>query len=211
MNRLACVTGFVALSGCALQTSDPSDPDELAPVEVRVTASAIKHVFIIAMENHDGSQIYGNTTNAPYINGTLMPSYARSTNFNDALALSIPSEPHYVYMEAGTNAFSDHTFTNDNAPSASNSTGSTAHLATQIRNASNGVTWLAYQEGINSTTGGCPIAGSGFYAPKHDPFIFFDDVVGNPPSASNKYCADHHRPMSQFLADLKRVLPRRPH
>lgn len=177
-------------------------PEELTDQTAAVTSSVIKHVFIIAMENHDGSQIYGNTTNAPYINGILMPSYARATNFNDALALSIPSEPHYVYMEAGTNAFSDHTFTNDNAPSASNSTGSTAHLATQIRNASNGVTWLAYQEGINGTTGGCPIAGSGFYAPKHDPFIFFRDVSGSPPSKTNSYCVAHHRALTALAGDL---------
>src|SRR3954467_6284734 len=84
-------------------------------------ASAIQHVFVIAMENHDASQIYGNTTNAPYINGTLIPGFSRATNFNDPLALSIPSEPHYVWMEAGTNSFSDRTFTGDSDPSSTNS------------------------------------------------------------------------------------------
>src|SRR3954452_17904826 len=103
-------------------------------------ASVIQHVFVIAMENHDASQIYGNTTNAPYINNTLIPSYAHATNFNDPLALSIPSEPHYVYMEAGTNAFSDHTFTSDSDPSSTNSTSSTAHLVTQIKSSSS-ATW----------------------------------------------------------------------
>jgi hypothetical protein len=100
-------------------------------------------------------RIYGNTTNAPYINNTLLPAYAHSTNFNDDLALSIPSEPHYVWMEAGTNAFSDHTFTGDGDPTSSNSTSNTSHLATQINNATNGVTWRTYQEGLNSSTGSC--------------------------------------------------------
>ncbi len=169
---------------------------------VAAEASVIQHVFVISMENHDGSQIYGNTTDAPYINNTLIPSYAHATNFNDPLALSIPSEPHYVWMEAGTNAFSDTTFTTDNNPSSSNSTSSTAHLVTQIKNSLGGATWITYQEGQNSTTGSCPIAGSGFYAPKHDPFIFFKDVSGNPPSKTNSYCIAHSKPYSSFAADL---------
>jgi phospholipase C len=105
-------------------------------------------------------------------------------------------------MEAGTNAFSDHTFTNDNAPSSTNSTSSTNHLATQIKNATNGVTWMSYQEGINGTTGACPIAGSGFYAPKHDPFIFFKDVSGSPPSKTNAFCVAHHKDLSALAGDL---------
>jgi phosphatidylinositol-3-phosphatase len=165
-------------------------------------ASVIQHVFVIAMENHDGTQIYGDTTDAPYINGTLIPAYAHSTNFNDPLALSIPSEPHYVWMEAGTNAFSDHTFTTDNNPSGSNSTASTAHLVTQIKNSVAGLTWMSYQEGLNSSTGSCPIVSNGFYAPKHAPFIFFQDVSGLPPSKTNSYCVAHHKPYSSFATDL---------
>src|SRR5215471_4231622 len=88
-------------------------------VQSAATSAVIKFVFVVAMENHDASQIYGNTTDAPYINNTLMAKYARATNFNDELP-SLASEPHYLWMEAGTNAFSDHTFTTDNDPSASN-------------------------------------------------------------------------------------------
>jgi hypothetical protein len=183
--------GIALLSACTLSLSG-------APA---AQASVIQHVFVIVMENHDGSQIYGNTTDAPYINNTLIPSYARATNFNDELP-SLASEPHYLWMEAGTNAFSDHTFTTDNNPSSTNSTSSTAHLVTQIKNATSGVTWMSYQEGLNSTTGACPIAASGFYAPKHDPFIFFKDVSGNPPSKTNAYCVAHHKPYSSFATDL---------
>jgi hypothetical protein len=177
-------------------------PEDVEEVTGAATSSVIKHVFVIAMENHDASSIYGDTTDAPYINNTLIPTYAHATNFNDELALSIPSEPHYVWMEAGTNAFSDHTFTNDNAPSSSNSTASTAHLSTQIKNATNGVTWRTYQEGINATTGSCPIAASGFYMPKHDPFVFFRDVVGSTPSKTNAYCVAHHEDLSKLAADV---------
>jgi hypothetical protein len=130
-----------------------------------------------------------------------LPSFAKASKFNDELP-SVVSEPHYVFMEAGTNAFSDVTFSTDNAPSSTNSTKSTAHLVTQIKNATNGVTWMAYQEGLNSTTGTCPIASSGFYAPKHDPFIFFQDVSGNPPSKTNAFCTAHHKALSALATDL---------
>jgi hypothetical protein len=184
-----------ALGGIALLAAAALAPAPLA-------AAVIQHVIVIPMENHDASQIIGNTTNAPYINNTLLPNYAHATNFNDELALSVPSEPHYVWMEAGTNVFSDHTFSTDSDPSSSNSTTSTAHLVTQIKNASGSVTWMAYQEGQNTTTGNCPIVSSGFYAAKHDPFVFFKDVSGNPPSKTNAYCVAHSKPYSSFAADL---------
>jgi phospholipase C len=205
MKRLACVTtSLLAFAGCALNDPadpvDPSDTGDAPSTEpVAITASAIQHVFVIAMENHGTSSIYGNATHAPYINNTLLPMYGRATNFLDKLP-SLPSEPHYVWMEAGTNAFSDHSFTNDNNPSSSNSTASTAHLSTQITAA--GASWLSYQEGLNSTSGACPIASSGNYAPKHDPFIFFRDVAGSTPSKTNAFCAAHHKALTALATDM---------
>jgi hypothetical protein len=151
----------------------------------------IKHVFVITMENEAAAAIYGSAS-APYING-LLPKAARANTFADPLPDAIPSEPHYVWMEAGTNQFSDATFTTDADPSAKNSTGSAAHLATQMGAASPPVSWLSYQEGLNASTGACPVRSSGFYAAKHDPYVFFQDIAGNPPSASNALCAAHHR------------------
>lgn len=163
-------------------------------------AGPIGQVFVVAMENENLGQIYGDATDAPYINGTLIPTGARATDFIDELPLGVLSEPHYVWMEAGTNSFADHTFTTDAAPSASNSTASTAHLTTQIANA--GLAWTAYQEGIDAATGSCPIAGSGFYAPKHDPFVFFQDVAGSPPAKDAPSCVAHVKPLSALPGDL---------
>jgi acid phosphatase len=161
-------------------------------------------VFVIAMENEAAAAIYGSSS-APYINGQLIPRFARANAFTDPLPDAIPSEPHYVWMEAGTNAFSDVVFTGDADPSASNSTASTAHLTAQMGAAAPPVSWLSYQEGIGAATGACPIRSSGFYAAKHDPFVFFQDIVGSPPSDSSALCAAHHRPYTTagFAADLQ--------
>jgi hypothetical protein len=191
----------VPFAGCAGGSVDEPSVDEPSDENTAAAAEAVKntdfHVFVIPMENHDAGQIFGNTSSAPYINNTLIPKGARGTNFIDTLP-ALWSEPHYVLMEGGTNAFADHTFTTDNNPSSGNSTSSTSHLVTQMKNA--GVSWMSYQEDMTKDT--CPISGSGNYAPKHDPFVFFKDVSGSPPSASNAYCKNHHRPYSQLGADL---------
>ena len=142
------------------------------------------------MENEPASAIYGNK-NAPYLNG-LLTKYARASAFADPLPDGIPSEPHYVWMEAGTNAFSDVTFTGDSDPSAGNSTKNTAHLTTQMMAATPPISWMGVMEGLNSSTGACPTSSSGLYGAKHDPFVFFQDIAGSPPSKSNALCAAHH-------------------
>lgn len=176
------------------------DTDATAEAAVQAqTASAIKVVFVIAFENHDARQIYG-SSDAPYINNVLMEKYAYSTNFIDPLSSSVPSEPHYIWMEAGTNKLPDRTFTSNDDPSSSNSTGSSAHLTAQMRSAN--VSWMSYQEGLNSSTGKCPIDSDGHYAAKHNPFVFFRDVSGSPPSKSNSYCIAHHKNAKALADDL---------
>jgi phosphatidylinositol-3-phosphatase len=164
-------------------------------------ASAIKFVFVITMENTDSKQIYGKPARAPYLNNIIIPKYARAANFDDPLPKEIDSEPHYLWMEGGTNAFSDHTFLNDGDPSAANSTASKDHLVTQMKD-SGTVTWMTYQQDINSKTGLCPVVSNGLYAAKHNPFVFFQDVSGNPPRKDNDYCRTHTKPYSAFATDL---------
>jgi hypothetical protein len=159
--------------------------------------SSARTVFVIVMENESSSAIY-NSASAPYINTTIKPEAAWATMFMDELPAIVPSEPHYVWMEAGTNQFSDITFLTDSDASGGNSTISTAHLATQLNTA--GLGWMSYQEDIGDNT--CPISSSGFYAAKHDPFIFFQDISGSPPSTGTAGCVAHHKPYSKFAADL---------
>lgn len=190
-----CLAAAFLLAGCdgvGGETSGTPDAGSNA-------ASRIQHVFVIAMADQRASDIYDNARHAPYINKTLLPMSGRASNFVDELP-DLSSEPHYLWMEAGTNAFSDHTFSNNDPPSASNSTASKAHLVTQLTAA--GKTWRSYQEDLNSATGACPVTGSGTYVPRHDPFVFFRDVSGSPPSKTSEPCTSHHKPLSALAADL---------
>lgn len=167
----------------------------------RIADSRVKHVIVIALENRDAEDIYADSRHAPYIH-SLLAKYAHAENFIDVLPMEIPSEGHYVWMEAGTHRFSDALFDDDSPPSARVSTGSGQHLVRQIEQSNAGITWMSYQEGLNAETGACPIRSFGFYAPKHNPFVFFRDVSGDPPAIDTEQCVAHHRPYSALRADL---------
>jgi hypothetical protein len=202
----AALGASLALGACAAAPVPAAAPAAASAASAMVPAAGApvhRVVFVIVMENHDAGEIVGNTASAPYINTVLIPNYAHATNFVDELPIEIPSEPHYVWMEAGTNRFADHTFTNDQDPDVVNSTASREHLATQIRATNGRVDWRAYQEALDpARTGACPIESHGLYGAKHDPFVFFEDVTGTPPSKTNAYCASHHRNYSALAGDL---------
>jgi phosphatidylinositol-3-phosphatase len=185
-----------SLCGASKVVLTPATPMPPSPVR-----APLSHVIVIAMENTSAASVYGNDA-APFLQ-TLLTRGAHATNFVDQLKPGVISEPHYVWMEAGTNTFSDAKFCNDAEPSAKTSTASRLHLVNQLENASPALTWMSYQEGLDpATTGACPIASAGKYAPKHDPFVFFRDVVGSPPSRTAPRCVAHHRPLSQLSVDL---------
>ena len=72
-------------------------------------------------------------TDAPYINGLIgRRTAALRDEVQGRAAQRIPSEPHYVWMEAGTNVFTDHTFTTDNDASMSNRRRAPSTSSTQL-------------------------------------------------------------------------------
>jgi hypothetical protein len=154
---------------------------------------AIKTVFVIVLENHNWVDIKGNAS-APYLNGTLLTQGAHAEQYYNPPG-NHPSEPNYIWLEAGSNMG----LTTDIDPSASHSVPvGNDHLTAQLERA--GKSWRSYQEGI--TAGTCPTQSHGFYAAKHDPMVFFQDVSGSPPSAANGACAANIRPVSELETDL---------
>lgn len=164
------------------------------------SAGQIQHVIVIALENEDAKDIY-NDAGSLYLN-SLKAKSAYAEMFVDRLP-TLPSEPHYLVMEGGTNEYADHKFLTDDDPSPGNLTNSGAHLTAQM-DRSGRVTWMTYQEDIGPMTGACPITSAGRYAAKHNPFVFFKDVVGDPPSPTSPNCVKHTRPYEAFAKDLAR-------
>jgi hypothetical protein len=175
---------------------------------------------MILEENKGTSDIYG-SSDAPYMN-SLMTTYAYASNYVDVVD---PSEPNYIWLEAGdydlrdscgncefgTSSPTSQGLCTDEPPTCANSacspsSGNTActgqHLSALLDAA--GVSWMAYAEGITQNSGLCPTDddGSTNFAVRHVPFVFFQDVSGNPPDSSNSYCQAHVVDFSNFGADL---------
>jgi hypothetical protein len=160
----------------------------------------IKTVFVILMENsnwedqHDGQQfIHGNAA-APYLN-SLLATASSCTNYFDNPEGVHPSEPNYIWLEAGSTLG----IAGDDDPSPSRVLGTADHLTAYMTKA--GIPWKAYVEDIDGLT--CPLATRGQYAPKHVPFVFFSDIVGNPPDIRSRSCIEHVRPYRELAQNLE--------
>jgi hypothetical protein len=152
-------------------------------------------VFVIVMENTDWSDIKG-SRHAPYINSLLSHRQASYANKYYNPPYLHPSEPNYIWMEAGTNF----DIRNDqDATFAPNQIRNQDHLVKQL--AAQHISWKSYQEDISGKE--CPLTSTYPYAAKHNPFIFFDDVTEGFRKDS-RYCIDHIRPFTELSGDLSR-------
>jgi len=200
IRRKAALLASVATGVLCLPQTSPANPPQ-----------AIGPIFVIAMENHNFTQpgtqmspqqILGNAA-APYINSLLTPGNANAAQVSYATAYYNagtgvhPSEPNYVWAEAGTD-FGVHT---DADPGIGN-VFDAPHLTAQLNTA--GIPWKNYQEDVQlapsplisaSGTNGPvnPYNGSTQYnyAPKHNPMAFFTDT-----QLQNVY------PLAQLFDDL---------
>ncbi|HYV47882.1 MAG TPA: alkaline phosphatase family protein [Myxococcaceae bacterium] len=157
----------------------------------------VQTVFLILMENTNWSSIAGSAS-APYLN-SLLPAGAHAEQYYNPPALH-PSESNYLWLITGQ-SFG---IADDNLP-CTNHQATTLHLSHQLTAA--GISWLSYQEDM--VPGTCPLINNngGLYAPKHNPFVFFDDIIGGPPpnctsNGTDPFCVAHHRPMTAFAGDL---------
>jgi hypothetical protein len=175
------------------------------------------------------------------INGSpvhISEQVAYATNYHNVLATPSgnnphihPSEPNYIWAEAGTNFG----VLNDNDPfdprGPTNQT-TDQHLATLLTNA--GRTWRSYQEDIDLATNGAgqltnvplppdqwtvplkSIGGTfapGFvnafngsnqfnYAAKHNPMVYFTDTNGGNDLTTSNPLSSQYAPLQQFFTDL---------
>ena len=186
-----------------------------APVPVSPALAQIKTFFIIPLENHDfvqqnptGSpqQLFGNPA-CPYFNSLITPGNSNAVQtayathyYSVAINGEHPSEPNYIWSEAGT----DFGVRTDNDPSvgSGNLYSGVQHLSGQLLAA--GIPWKNYQEDVEYSSGPT-VSASGSssvvnpyngttqysYAVKHNPMAFFTDTW-----KTNVY------PLTNFWADL---------
>ena len=150
IRRKAALLASVATGVLCVAQTSPAHPPQ-----------GIGAIFVIAMENHNFTQpptqtnpqqIFGNPA-APFMNSLITPgnpnavqvSYA-TAYFNAGTGVH-PSEPNYVWAEAGSD-FGVHTDADPNP--ANNNVFDVPHLTRQLNAA--GIPWKNYQEDVNLST-----------------------------------------------------------
>ncbi|MGI8412072.1 MAG: alkaline phosphatase family protein [Solirubrobacteraceae bacterium] len=175
---------LLALVLAACGSASSARPVQTQPVQTQPSPRAQlrngrpAHIAVIVMENEEYGDIVGSRA-TPFLN-RLASRYALATRM---YAVTHPSLPNYLALTGGS------TFGIDN--DCTDCSVATTGLADQF--AGQGVSWRAYMEDLPHPcfTG----ASAGDYAKKHDPFVYYRDLVRNPASCSRVV------PLTQLAAD----------
>jgi len=141
--------------------------------------TGVPHVVVVLEENRSEAAVIG-SADAPYVN-SLARSYGVATA---SYGQSHPSLPNYLELISGSTwgVADDGTGYSFSGPT----------LADQLW--THGISWRAYMEGMAAPCFNG--SGSGGYAKKHDPFMYFSSITGNAAMCNNVV------PYSRLSVDL---------
>lgn len=163
------------------------------------------HVFVIMMENTSKASLDA-ATNTPYLKA-LATAAATGSDYHGT---SHPSLPNYLALTSGDDqgvkcdcspVGASCTICNTLPfPSGCGCNQGVAHLGDQLE--ASGKTWKAYGEDMGTA---CNTATAGGYAPKHMPFLYYDNMQAGDAGAR---CTSHVVPYAGFFAtDLAAAPP----
>ena len=155
--RMALVAAALAAATAGANAVPPNVP-------------SFDHVIVVVFENKDRADVVGSTA-APTFN-SLGRRYAELVGYR---AVAHPSLPNYLALVSG----STHGIHDDCTDCVVNAVSLADTLALAHR------TWKTYAEGLPSP--GFTGAGSGTYAKKHDPFLYFANVLRRQPGCTASF------------------------
>ena len=157
---VACVLAAFLAAGVAIGGMAAAGTDR---AQTREAIPSFHRVVVVVFENKEFDQVIG-SPDAPTFR-SLARRYALLTNYR---AVAHPSLPNYIAMVSGSTqgVASDCTSCQVSAP----------NLADALERA--GMTWKTYAEGLPRA--GFTGAEAGRYAKKHNPLVYFTDVVSSP-------------------------------
>ena len=204
---------FVALGGCALTGAAAAS----------AAAPAIRHVFIIVLENESASTTFGPGSPAPYLAQTLrsqgayLPNYyGVGHNSNDNYIAMISGQAPNVQNQGDCQIFDDVSPGTIGAYGQAQGTGcvyptTVPTIASQLTAA--GFTWRDYNEqmgntptressvcghpGLNTRDGTQTATAADNYATRHNPFVYFHSIIDD-----TTLCDTHVVNLSALPQDL---------
>ncbi len=180
-NRVGAVAAsivllVVALLGASLLPLNGAVPIAVStggPVQALATSGVnFDYVVIILMENHNICDIYTHCGGT----GTYMTALADaySIALQDNYCNVNPSLPNYLCLSGATDFGCSGYDGGPNSNPCTNSAWNSENIIDRILGA--GLTWKAYMEDMPSN---CYGDDSGNYAVRHDPFVYYNDIVSN--------------------------------
>ena len=176
--------GLVAACGTSAARQGPVQ--RVAAPRAALPGGAPAHIAVIVMENEEYGDIVG-SHQTPYLNA-LARRYALAQGM---YAITHPSLPNYLALTGGSTFGITSDCTDCTVPASG--------LAQQLASAH--LSWKGYMEDLPHPcyTG----AGSGLYAKKHDPFMYYTSLYTDPAQCNRVV------PLSELAADEARnALPR---
>ena len=227
LQRAVCALTLAGAMGCASST---------------VRADDVKKVFVIAMENHNWTQPSTQTSPhqiflnpaAPFINSLvngksgISSQVAFANGYINAAAGDHPSEPNYIWAEAGQNFGVNNDDDPYHMPACTPDTVqfTTQHLTAFLTIARK--SWKSYQEDTDVDATNTPLPASSWtvplvskngtwtapgsnaynysnqfnYAAKHNPMVYFADTNGGCDTSTSNSLRLNYAPLQQLALDL---------
>ena len=223
--KLAAPIAALALAASAAGVAAASGPADAAPAAPRgavvskaVTNPAVKHVFVVNLENKGYDTTFGPGSAAPYLSKTLTAKGQLLTQYYGTAHNSLPN---YVAQLSGQGpnpqnqgdcqVYSDFAGSGTVAPDQAVGDGcvypsSVTTVANQLE--AKGLTWKGYMEDmgtpcrhpqLNSADDTQKAKVGDQYAARHNPFVYFHSIIDKPT------CAQHDVDLSKLSGDLATV------
>ena len=217
---LAAVVGTLAALLLVLAQHDDGGPRKQIELSRAAAVPPVRHVFVVNIENKGFTRTWGSDSKAPYLAQTLRAKgvlltryYGTAHNSQGNYVAQISGQGVNPDMQSDCHTFASFQRTGTQAPGqAVGKRGcvfpaGVRTIASQLDN--HGLTWKGYMEGMTTpcqhpTVGATDpwqkATATRAYATKHNPFVYFHDVIDRP-----RYCANHVRPLKELTADLQDV------
>jgi phosphatidylinositol-3-phosphatase len=209
---LALILALIPAGTPAAAAVTTAATPKASPSAASFQLPAVRHVFVIMLENENLASTFGDPSADPYL-ATTLPSegaflsnyYATGHESNDNYISLVSGQPPNPENQADCQIFDD--FTGADLLSNGVESGAGCVYPAGVQNIGNqlstaGLNWKAYEEDMgndpNRETAACghptpgsqdqtqdAVAGDG-YATRHDPFVYFHSVIDN-----QTYCDDH--------------------
>jgi len=206
----ACGSSATGASGTSGTSGTSASASKKAKRAYRLPP--VKHVFVIMLENESYSSTFGDRSAFPYLAGTLAKRgvllrnyYATGHDSNDNYISIVSGQPPNMQNQADCHTFTTFTSSTLLPDGVQSGTGcvypaNVQNIGTQLSAA--GLRWKGYMEdmgndpqresaacghpAINQPDGTEGAESGDGYATRHDPFVYFDSIIGRP-----GYCDAH--------------------